>query len=76
MVMKILTIIFFFEIKESKITRGHNFTLVKKQSDWMLDSFHFPRGPPLYGITESAMINHNISSKLLQGKGRKTEIDV
>ena len=22
----------FFEIKESKITRGHNFTLVKKQS--------------------------------------------
>ena len=23
---------FFFEIKESKITRGHNFTLMKKQS--------------------------------------------
>ena len=32
MVMKILILIFFFEIKESKITRGHNFTLVKKQS--------------------------------------------
>ena len=31
MVMKILIIIFFFEIKEGKITRGHNFTLVKKQ---------------------------------------------
>ena len=31
MVMKILNIIFVFEIKESKITRGHNFTLVKKQ---------------------------------------------
>ena len=30
--MKILIIIFFFEIKESKITRGHNYTLVKKQS--------------------------------------------
>ena len=29
--MKILIIIFFFEIKESKITRGHNYTLVKKQ---------------------------------------------
>ena len=29
--MKILILIF-FEIKESKITRGHNFTLVKKQS--------------------------------------------
>ena len=24
--------LFFFKIKESKITRGHNFTLVKKQS--------------------------------------------
>ena len=31
--MKILIIIgVFFEIKESKITRGHNYTLVKKQS--------------------------------------------
>ena len=32
MVMQILSIIFFFEIKESKMTRGHNYTLVKKQS--------------------------------------------
>ena len=32
MVMKILILIFFFEIKESKLTRGHNYTLVKKQS--------------------------------------------
>ena len=32
MVMKILILIFFLEIKESKITRGHNYTLVKKQS--------------------------------------------
>ena len=32
MVMKILILIYFFEIKESKITRGHNYTLVKKQS--------------------------------------------
>ena len=32
MVMKILILIFFFEIKESKISRGHNYTLVKKQS--------------------------------------------
>ena len=42
----------FFETKQSKITRGHNFTLVKKQStvDWMLESFHFPRGPSMYGI--------------------------
>ena len=33
MVMKILMLIIIcFEIKESKITRGHNYTLVKKQS--------------------------------------------
>ena len=32
MVMKILILIFFLEIKESKITRGHIYTLVKKQS--------------------------------------------
>ena len=32
MVMKILILIFFFEIKEIKVTRGHNYTLVKKQS--------------------------------------------
>ena len=32
--MKILILIFFFEMKKSKITRGHNFTLVKKQSRW------------------------------------------
>ena len=37
MVMKILILIFFFEIKESKITRGHNYTLVKKQSTCRLD---------------------------------------
>ena len=48
--MKILIQIFFFEIKESKITRGHNFTLVKKQSRLDIESFHFPRGPSRYGI--------------------------
>ena len=30
--MKILIIIFFLEIKENNITRGHNYTRVKKQS--------------------------------------------
>ena len=39
----------FFEIKESKITRGHNFTLVKKHKK-MLGSFHFHRRPSMYGI--------------------------
>ena len=32
---------FFFEIKESKITRGHNFTLVKKQSSLDVRKFSF-----------------------------------
>ena len=36
----------FFEIKESKITRGHNL-LVRNRVDWMLGSFHFHRGPSL-----------------------------
>ena len=50
MVLKILILIFFFKIKESKITRGHNFTLLKKVVDWMLGGFHFHRGPSMYGI--------------------------
>ena len=41
MVMKILILICFFEIKESKITRGHNFTLVKKQSGLDVRKFSF-----------------------------------
>ena len=41
MVMKILIITFFFQIKESKITRGHNFTLVKKQSRLDVRKFSF-----------------------------------
>ena len=41
MVMKILIVIFFFEIKEGKITRGHNFTLVKKQSRLDVRKFSF-----------------------------------
>ena len=39
-----------FEIKESKINKGHNFTLGKIQVEWMLESFHFPRGSSMYGI--------------------------
>ena len=39
--MKILIVIFFSEIKESKITRGHNFTLVKKQSRLDVRKFSF-----------------------------------
>ena len=43
----------FFEIKESKITRGHNYTLVKKQS--RLDVL-FHRGPSMYGITYQLIV--------------------
>ena len=39
--MKILILIFFLEIKESKITRGHNFTPVKKQSRLDVRKFSF-----------------------------------
>ena len=41
MVMKILLLIFSFEIKESKITRGHKFTLVKKQTRLDVSKFSF-----------------------------------
>ena len=41
--MKILILIFFLEIKEIKITIGHNFTLVKKQSRLYVSMFSFSR---------------------------------
>ena len=41
MVMKILILIFFLEVKQSKITRGHNFTLVKKQRGLDVRKFSF-----------------------------------
>ena len=41
MVMKILIVIFCFEIKESKITRVYKFTLVKKQSRLDVRKFSF-----------------------------------
>ena len=56
MVMNILVLIFFLEIKESKRTRGHNFTLVKKKSRGMLGSFHFHRGPSMYGINDQQSV--------------------
>ena len=41
MVMEIVILTFFFEIKESKIIRGHNFTMVKKQSRLDVRKFSF-----------------------------------
>ena len=46
----------FFEIKESKITRGHNYTLVKKQSRLDVRKTHFPRGPSMYGINYQLIV--------------------
>ena len=45
-----------FEIKESKVTRGHNYTLVKKQVDWTLESIHFHGGPSMYGINYQLIV--------------------
>ena len=57
----------FFLIKEIKITRGHNYTLGRNKVDWMLESIHFPRGPPMYGInyqlTVSCMLLVLMSSR-------------
>ena len=39
-----------FIIKESKITRGHNVSLVKKQSRLDVRKFHFHIGPSKYRI--------------------------
>ena len=41
MVLKILILILFFEIKEIKITRGHNYTLVKKRCRLDVRKFSF-----------------------------------
>ncbi len=40
--------IFFFKIKDMKITRGHDYTLVKKQSRLDVRKYSFPRGPSIY----------------------------
>ena len=41
MVMKMLILTFIKDILESKVTRGHNFTLVKKQSRLDVRKFSF-----------------------------------
>ena len=46
----------FFEIKESKITRGHNYTLVKKQSILDVRKYSFPSGPSMYGINYQLIV--------------------
>ena len=43
MVMKILILLFFFKISDIKISRGHNYTLVKKQSRLDVRKYLFPQ---------------------------------
>ena len=45
-----------FEIRESKITRGHNYTLVKKQSRLDVRKYYFHRVPSMYGITYQLIV--------------------
>ena len=44
-------------MKESKITRGHNFMLVKKQSRLDVRNFHFPSGSSMCGIYHQQSLN-------------------
>ena len=56
--MKILILIFFFKIKESKMTRGHNYTLVwRNKVDWMLERIHFRRGPSSTDCVHASSVN-------------------
>ena len=63
MAMKILILIFFFEIKKSKITRGHNFTLVKKQSRLDVRKYSFSQRTINVGNTLSTDCVHATSVK-------------
>ena len=45
-----------FEIKERKITRGHNYALVKKQSSWTLANIHFQIGPSMLGTNDQLIV--------------------
>ena len=50
-----MVLIFFVEIKEHNISRGHHFTRVKKQVDWMLEKvFIFPEDHQLQTQETSA----------------------
>ena len=60
----------FFEIKESKITRAHNFTLVKKQSRLYARKFSFSQRTINVGNKLSAECVHASSVNMF-----KTRID-
>ena len=49
--------IIFFEIKESKITRGHNYTLVKKQSRLDVRKFSSQRTINVWDCVHASSVN-------------------
>ena len=68
MVMKISILIFFLEIKESKITRRHNFTLVKKQSRLDVRKFSFSQRTINVWITLSTECVHASSVNMFKNR--------
>ena len=58
----------FFEIKESKITRGHNFTLVKKQSRLVDRKFSFSQRTINVWNTLSTECVHASSVNMLKNR--------
>ena len=68
MVMKIMIIIFVYKIKESKITRGHNYTLVKKQSRLDVRKYSFSQRTINLWNTLSIDCVHAISVNMIKNK--------
>ena len=66
--MKILIIIFFFKIKESKITIGYNYTLVKKQSRLYVRKYSFSQRTINVWNTLSTDCVHASSVNMLKNK--------
>ena len=54
---------FFFEIKESKITRGHNYTLVKKQSRLDVRKYSFSQRTSLQNAPKTSALQRPIKTK-------------
>ena len=66
--MKILILIYFFAIKESKITRAQNYTLVKKQSRWDVRKNSFSQRTINVWNKLSTDCVHAISVKMFKNK--------
>ena len=77
MVMKILIIIYFFEIKENKITKGHNYTLVKKQSRLDVRKYSFSqRTINVWNKCSTDCVHANCSVNMFKNKINKYPVKV